>query len=101
MMDNAYSVLYLVILFALGIGILLSLIRAIKGPRTADRVMGINMIGTQTLLAIAVLALYLKENWLLDVSLLYGMISFLAVAVLALTRIDRKKPEKTEDDAYE
>lgn len=100
-MDNAYSVLYLVILFALGIGILLSLIRAIKGPRTADRVMGINMIGTQTLLAIAVLALYLKENWLLDVSLLYGMISFLAVAVLALTRIDRKKPEKTEDDAYE
>lgn len=100
-MDNAYSVLYLVILFALGTGILLSLIRAIKGPRTADRVMGINMIGTQTLLAIAVLALYLKENWLLDVSLLYGMISFLAVAVLALTRIDRKKPEKTEDDAYE
>lgn len=100
-MNNAYPILYLVILSALGAGILLSLIRAIRGPRTADRVMGINMIGTQTLLAIAVLALYLKENWLLDVSLLYGMISFLAVAVLALTRIDRKKPEKTEDDVYE
>lgn len=100
-MENAYRILYLVILFALGAGILLSLIRAIRGPRTADRVMGINMIGTQTLLAIAVLALYLKESWLLDVSLLYGMISFLAVAVLALTRIDRKKSEETEEDVYE
>lgn len=100
-MNDAYPILYLIILFALGAGILLSLIRAIKGPRTSDRVMGINMIGTQTLLAIAVLAVYLKESWLLDVSLLYGMISFLAVAVLAMTRIDRKKPEKTEDDVYE
>ncbi len=100
-MEDAYRILYLTVLFALGVGILLSLIRAIRGPRMADRVMGINMIGTMTLLTIAVLALYLKENWLLDVSLLYGMISFLAVAVLALTRIDRKKTEDAEGDSYE
>ncbi len=100
-MENAYQILYLAILFALGIGILLSLIRAIRGPRMADRVMGINMIGTMTLLTIAVLALYLKESWLLDVSLLYGMISFLAVAVLALMRIDRQKAENMEEDTYE
>ncbi len=99
-MENAYQILYLAILFALGIGILLSLIRAIRGPRMADRVMGINMIGTMTLLTIAVLALYLKESWLLDVSLLYGMISFLAVAVLALMRIDRQKAENMEEDTY-
>ena len=100
-MENAYQILYLTILFALGIGILFSLIRAIRGPRMADRVMGINMIGTMTLLTIAVLALYLKESWLLDVSLLYGMISFLAVAVLALMRIDRQKTENMEEDTYE
>lgn len=100
-MENAYQILYLAILFALAIGILLSLIRAIRGPRMADRVMGINMIGTMTLLTIAVLALYLKESWLLDVSLLYGMISFLAVAVLALMRIDRQKAENMEEDTYE
>lgn len=100
-MEKAYQILYLVILFVLGGGILLSLVRAIKGPRVADRLMGINMIGTQTLLAIAVIALYFKEKWLLDVSLLYGMISFLAVAVLALLRIDRKKAEETEEDVYE
>ena len=83
-MENAYRILYLVVLTALGVGILFSLIRAIRGPRTADRIMGVNMIGTQSLLAIAVTALLLEESWLLDVSLIYGLISFLAVAVLAM-----------------
>ena len=101
-MENAYRILYLCILFGLGIGVLFSLIRAIRGPRVADRVMGINMIGTLSLLAIAVIALYGKESWLLDVSLIYGMISFLAVAVLAMTRINRKQPQEAEtEDRYE
>ncbi len=101
-MENAYRILYLCILFGLGIGVLFSLIRAIRGPRVADRVMGINMIGTLSLLAIAVIALYGKESWLLDVSLIYGMISFLAVAVLAMTRINRKQPQEAEtEERYE
>ncbi|MDO4853354.1 MAG: monovalent cation/H+ antiporter complex subunit F [Clostridia bacterium] len=99
-MENAYRILYLCILFGLGIGILFSLIRAIRGPRVADRVMGINMIGTLSLLAIAVIALYGKESWLLDVSLIYGMISFLAVAVLAMTRINRKQPQEAETEEH-
>lgn len=99
-MENAYRILYLCILFGLGIGVLFSLIRAIRGPRVADRVMGINMIGTLSLLAIAVIALYGKESWLLDVSLIYGMISFLAVAVLAMTRINRKQPQEAETEEH-
>ncbi len=102
-MEQAYRILYLGALLLLGAGILFGLIRAIRGPRTADRIMGINMIGTMALLAIAVTALYLKESWLLDVSLIYGLISFLAVAVLAMTQIHRKRPEKAdpEEDRYE
>lgn len=69
-MEQAYRILYLGALLLLGAGILFGLIRAIRGPRTADRIMGINMIGTMALLAIAVTALYLKESWLLDVSLI-------------------------------
>ena len=100
-MEKSFQMLYLVILFVLGTGILFSLIRAIRGPRMADRIMGINMLGSQTLLAIAVLALYLKESWLLDVSLIYGMISFLAVAVLAMTRINRTGAKDAEEEPYE
>ena len=45
-MEQAYRILYLGALLLLGAGILFGLIRAIRGPRTADRIMGINMIGT-------------------------------------------------------
>ena len=102
-MEQAYRILFLVILVGLGVGILFALLRAIRGPRTADRVMGVNMIGTLSLLSIAAIALYLKESWLLDVSLIYGLISFLAVAVLAMTRIrkNRAVESETEDDLYE
>lgn len=100
-METAYRILYTAILFALGAGILFALIRAIRGPRAADRIMGINMIGTMSLLAIAVVALMLKESWLLDVCLIYGLISFLAVVVLTRTYLGRgrtDKPEEAHDD---
>jgi len=101
-MERAYDILLLCILFGLGLGILFALIRAIRGPRTADRVMGVNMIGTQGLLAIAVLAMYRKESWLLDVALLYALISFLSVAVLAMTRIRKARAHaEQEEDRYE
>ena len=102
-MELAYRILFSVVLLALGVGIFFALLRAIRGPRTADRIMGVNMIGTLSLLCIAVIALYLKESWLIDVCLIYGMISFLAVAVLCMTRINRKNPKEseTEEERYE
>lgn len=62
--------------------IILCLIRAILGPRLTDRVVAVNMIGTMTIVEIAMFALYLRENYLFDVCLIYAMISFLAVVVL-------------------
>ncbi len=97
-METAYRILYTAILFALGAGILFALIRAIKGPRVADRIMGINMIGSMSLLAIAVVALMLKESWLLDVCLIYGMISFLAVVVLTRTHMGRGRTDQPEEE---
>ncbi len=83
MIANAYQILYIIALSVLALGILFALIRAIKGPRIADRVVAINMIGTMTMLAIAILAMALKQSYLLDVCLIYVMISFLAVVVLS------------------
>ena len=102
-MEKAYHILFSVVLLLLGIGVLFSLIRAVKGPRTADRIMGINMTGTLSLLCIAVVALTQKESWLLDVCIIYGMISFLAVAVLCMTRIGGGKTKNgdAEDEADE
>ena len=82
MIANAYQILYIIALGVLAVGILFAMIRAIKGPRIADRVVAVNMIGTMTMLSIAVLALALNQGYLLDVCLIYVMISFLAVVVL-------------------
>ena len=59
------------------------LIRAIKGPRVADRLMAVNMMGTMVMVIISVLALMLNEGYLVDVCLIYAMISFLAVVMLS------------------
>lgn len=75
------------VLFFLALGLFFALIRAMRGPRTADRILGVNMAGSLTTAMIAVLAVLLEQSWLLDVCLIYCMISFLAVIVLAKVRI--------------
>ncbi len=81
-METAYSILFISVMIGFACCIFCCLIRAIKGPRTTDRILAINMIGTLTLIMIAILSLYLKESFLLDVDLIYATLSFLAVVVL-------------------
>lgn len=90
-MDRYYNILFPVVLIFLGVGLLFALIRAISGPRLADRIMGINMTGSLSSACLAVLALWLKQSWLLDVCILYCLISFLAVVVLAKINIAQKE----------
>lgn len=90
------DLLLMSVLLCLAAGLLFALIRAIRGPRLADRIMGINMIGSLTTAAIAVLAVLLHQSWLLDVCLIYCMISFLAVVILA--KINIASHEKGEDE---
>lgn len=98
-MNEYYSAVYIAALVCLAVGMLFGLIRAMRGPRVADRVMGINMIGTMTLLALAILSKLLNQSWLLDVSIIYAMISFLAVVVLTNIHITAKW--NGEDDENE
>jgi len=70
---------------------LFALVRTLIGPARADRIMGINLIGTMSTSLLAVLAILFFEDWLLDVCLLYCLISFLAVTVLAKIHISDKE----------
>ena len=76
----------------------LCLIRSILGPRIADRIVAVNMVGTITITIIGVLALKMKEGYLLDISLIYAMLSFLAVVLLTRiymgTYLERKENER-------
>ena len=97
-MVNWFDYLLIIVLFLLTGGLFFSLLRAIRGPRMADRILGINMTGSLTTAAIAVLAVLLDQSWLLDVCLLYCMISFLAVVVLAkITSASHEEKEEFDD----
>ena len=98
MMENWFDYLLLGVLFLLTAGLFFSLLRAIRGPRMADRILGINMTGSLTTAAIAVLAILLDQSWLLDVCLIYCMISFLAVVVLAKVAIASHEEQEEFDD---
>ncbi len=102
-MEQAYSTLEIAALIFLGLAMFMALFRAIRGPRIADRIIGANMAGTLTIMAIAILSHFLKQDWLLDVCLIYCMISFLAVVVLSkiyiTVHLERKKREQREKEA--
>ena len=80
--EMIYHPLFILVLLVLSFMLLVCLIRAVKGPRVADRLMAVNMMGTMVMVMIAILALLLKEGYLVDICLIYAMISFLAVIVL-------------------
>jgi multicomponent Na+:H+ antiporter subunit F len=73
------------ILSVLAVMLLLCLIRAVIGPRIADRLVAVNMMGTMVMVSIALLAVVKDQGYLVDICLIYALISFLAVVVL--TRI--------------
>ncbi len=87
---NAYNILFSIALIWLSMLILCMLIRAIIGPRITDRILAINMIGTMVISCIAILSRLLWESFLTDVALIYAMISFISVLILATIYIRKR-----------
>ena len=57
----------------------LALVRALRGPTVFDRILGVNMFGTKTVLFIAVLGFLTGRPDFLDLSLVYALINFIGV----------------------
>ncbi len=99
-LNTACRFLFTGALIFLALLLIFCLVRAIIGPRVADRLVAVNMSGTIVMVIIAILTLLLHEGYLADICLIYAMISFLAVIVL--TRVymgvyrERKKKEEEE-----
>ncbi len=77
--------IYAIAAFAILITMGLALSRALLGPSVYDRILAVNMFSTKTVLLIAVFAFHSGRNDLLDIALMYALISFTSVvAVLKL-----------------
>lgn len=81
--DLAYQTLLAIALAVLTLLALACLVRCIMGPRISDRILAINVIGTLTVIMVALTVVLLGESSLADIALIYAMLSFLAVILLS------------------
>ena len=63
--------------------------RAVAGPTTQDRLLAVNVLGTNTVVILAVLAAGLDQPWFLDVALIYALLNFLMAVAVSKFTVDR------------
>lgn len=88
-----YSIAALGILVVIG----LALARAFLGPSVYDRILAVNMVGTKTVLLIAVYGFLTDRPEFLDIAIVYALINFVGIiAVLKFVRrvADGTRPEE-------
>jgi len=98
---QAYNIFFTIVLVVLAVLLMCCLVRSIKKGRIADRLLAVNMIGTMIMVIIAVLAVKMNEGYLMDVCIIYAMISFLAVVILSKVYMGiyaEKKEKKKEEE---
>lgn len=61
---------------------LAALVYCVREKRFTDKLVAVNIITTLTLDIICMLAVYLMEDFVIDVALIYAVLGFLAVIVL-------------------
>ncbi len=97
-MDDVYTALMIIAMAVLGVCLFVCLFRAFRGPSPADRVIAVNMTGTITITMILFLSLLLKEGYLVDIALIYAMLSFLAVVLLCRISIGVHRAVKQKEE---
>ncbi|MCX9013441.1 MAG: monovalent cation/H+ antiporter complex subunit F [Candidatus Methanoperedens sp.] len=61
----------------------LVLYRIIKGPSTYDRMLGVNVIGTKTIVILVLIGYVFERPYFFDIALLYAILNFIATVVIA------------------
>ncbi|MCU4754165.1 cation:proton antiporter [Halobacteria archaeon AArc-curdl1] len=81
-----------IFLFAAAIFVLLAIAmfyRAVAGPTTQDRLLAVNVLGTNTVVILALLAAGLDQPWFLDIALIYALLNFLMAVAISKFTVER------------
>ena len=74
--------LFTVATVAILVTISLALARAFMGPTVYDRILAVNMVGTKTVLLIAVFAVLSERTDMIDIALTYALINIIGVVAV-------------------
>ncbi|GAB6887742.1 cation:proton antiporter [Desulfothermus okinawensis JCM 13304] len=76
-----------------------SLYRGIFGPTVLDRLVGVNAIGSKTVVFLLLIGfIYQREDMFIDIALAYALLNF--IAVLAAARYFHKKRGLYEESEF-
>jgi multicomponent Na+:H+ antiporter subunit F len=70
-------------LIFIGLGMFLCLLRALRGPTSADRAVGLDTFSTVTTALLVLLGFIFGRGIYLDVSLVYAVLSFIGSVAIA------------------
>ena len=76
--------------------ILATLVRAVLGPRFTDRIVAVNVISTLVIAELMLLSVWLREDFLVDIALVFALLSFLAVVVASRLVIIRQRKRRED-----
>jgi multicomponent Na+:H+ antiporter subunit F len=79
-MDNFLTAIAIVV----SINAVLCLYRAALGPTIQDRLLGVNIVGTKTLVVVVLVTYIFAESFFLDVAIVYALLLF--VVTIATSR---------------
>lgn len=79
-MDKFLTVIALIV----SLNAVICLYRAAVGPTTQDRLLGVNIVGTKTLVVVVLITFIQAESFFLDVAMVYALLLF--VVTVALSR---------------
>ena len=65
------------------------LYRAVRGPTMQDRVVAVNVLGTNTVVILALLSAALDVPSFLDIALVYALLNFVMAVAISKFTVDR------------
>lgn len=77
------NVFFIIVFSLMLLGLLLGLVRFFKGPTSADRVVALDTMSIIATSAFALLALVFNRYIYMDISLIYAVLGFIGVIVIA------------------
>ena len=101
--DAAVGYLLLAAMCFLSVTIFFCLFFAVRGQRLTDKIIATNMIAVKTIILVVLVGIYFAEGYLVDVAMVFAMISFLAT--VTFTRLilqfmfNKSKTRSRPDDA--
>ncbi|OYT12285.1 MAG: cation:proton antiporter [Bacteroidetes bacterium 4572_112] len=77
------NIVFIITFSLMLLGVILSLVRFVKGPSSADRVVALDTMSIIATAAFALMALVFDRYMYIDIALIYAVLGFIGVIVIA------------------